>query len=91
VLFPASVSIRPLLSDVEAEARPRIANNIVALVRQQGRCRIGDYPTEVFGDYLGRVRETVVRAAIKDLHANGRTSGDGKGKHIADLVVSPPP
>lgn len=45
---------------------------------------------EVFGDYLGRVRETVVRAAIKQMHSNGQTSSTGVGSKIEDLVVNPP-
>jgi three-Cys-motif partner protein len=89
-LFPASSLIRQDLSEVEAEARPLIAENIAALVAERGPCRMGDFPTEVFGDYLGRVRETVVRSAIKDLHASGRTPSDGKGSRPADLKVSPP-
>jgi hypothetical protein len=89
-LFSATSHTRPLLSDVEEEARPQIAENIAALVARHGRIRVGSYPAEVFGGYLGRVRETVVRAAIKDLHAAGRTSTDGKGSPIANLVVSPP-
>jgi hypothetical protein len=80
----------PRLEDVEAKARPVIAENIARLVVQRGTCRVGQYPAEVFGTYLGRVRETVVRAAIKDLHASGRTPSDGKGSPIADLSVSPP-
>jgi three-Cys-motif partner protein len=80
----------PTLKDVEAEARSQIADNIAGLIRQHGGFRVGDYPAQVFGDYLGRVRETVVRAAIKDLHASGRTPSDGKGSPIADLAVSPP-
>jgi three-Cys-motif partner protein len=89
--FPASTFIRQDLSDVEAEARPVIARNIAVLVADRGLCRVGDFPIEVFGNYLGRVRETVVRAAIKDLHASGQTPSDGKGNRIADLKVSPPP
>jgi three-Cys-motif partner protein len=89
-LFPASTLIRQDLSHVEAEARPVIARNIAGLVADRGQCRVGDFPVEIFGDYLGRVRETVVRAAIKDLHASGRTPSDGKGIRIADLKVSPP-
>lgn len=89
-LFPLSTAMRPALSQVEAEARPVIAENISRLVAARGRCRVGDYPVEVFGDYLGRVREVVVRAAIKDLHKSGRTPSDGKGDRTADLVVSPP-
>ena len=68
-----------------------IARNIAALVADRGLCRVGDFPVEVFGEYLGRVRETVVRAAIKDMHASGQTPSDGKGNRIADLKVSPPP
>jgi three-Cys-motif partner protein len=78
------------MEEVEAAARPVIAENIARLVAGRGACRMGDYPAEVFGEYLGRVRETVVRAAIKSLHAGGRTPSNGKGSPIADLVVSPP-
>ena len=90
LLFPASTLMRQDLSQVEAEARPVIADNIAALVAHCGPCRMGDFPVEVFGDYLGRVREIVVRAAIKDLHKQGRTPSNGVGRRIADLVVSPP-
>jgi three-Cys-motif partner protein len=90
MLFAPSATLRLDLSAVEAEARPVIAENIAALVAERGQCRMGDFPVEVFGDYLGRVRETVVRAAIKDLHVNGRTPSDGKGNRPADLVVIRP-
>jgi three-Cys-motif partner protein len=89
-LFPASLLMRQDLSQVEAKARPVIAENIAALVTERGPIRVGDFPVEVFGDYLGRVRETVVRAAIKELHKSGRTPSNGVGKRIADLKVSPP-
>jgi three-Cys-motif partner protein len=78
------------LDDVEKEARAVIAENIARLAAERGMFRVGDNPVEIFGDYLGRVRETVVRAAIKDLHAAGRTPSDGIGRRIADLYVSPP-
>jgi three-Cys-motif partner protein len=80
----------PSLAGVEAQARPRIAENIARLVALHGRCRVGDYPAEVFGEYLGRVREPIVRAAIKELHASGRTPSNGIGSPITSLVVSPP-
>ncbi len=89
-LFAASIVIRRTLSEVEKRARPVIAENIAALVAIHGTCRMSDYPREVFGDYLGRVRETIVRAAIKDLYKQGRTSSDGVGPRIANLIVSPP-
>jgi hypothetical protein len=89
-LFPASLLMRHDLSEVEAKARPVIADNIVALVGERGPVRVGDFPVEVFGGYLGRVRETVVRAAIKDLHEIGQTPSNGVGKRIADLRVNPP-
>jgi three-Cys-motif partner protein len=80
----------PRLEDVEAQAVPVIADNILRLVGQRGPCRVGDYPAEVFGVYLGRVREVVVRSAIKKLHSEGQVSGDGKGSPIASLIVRPP-
>lgn len=90
LLFPTSTLMRQDLSQVEAEARPVIAENIAALAASRGPCRVGNFPVEVFGNYLGRVRETVVRAAVKDLHKQGRTPSNGVGRRIADLVVSPP-
>jgi hypothetical protein len=89
-LFTSSFILGHDLNEVEAKARTVIAENIAALVTKCGPVRVGDFPVEVFGDYLGRVRETVVRAAIKELHKSGRTSGDGVGKRPADLRVSPP-
>jgi hypothetical protein len=82
--------MRQDLSELEAKARPVIAENIAALIVNHGPCRMRDFPDQVFGEYLGRVRETVVRAAIKDLHKQGRTPSNGVGPRIADLVVSPP-
>jgi hypothetical protein len=81
----------PSIEDVEKRARPQIAQNLAGLAKQIGTFRVSDYPVEVFGEYLGRVRETVVRVAIKDLHAAGRTSSDGRGTPISRLTVSPPP
>ena len=78
------------IEEVEAEALPFIAENIAWLAEKHGRIKVGDYPGEVFGDYLGTVREKVVRAAIKNLHADGRTSSDGKGSPITGLTVVRP-
>lgn len=89
-LFGSNLT-RPDIKEVEAEARPVIAENIARLAEKHGRFKVGDYPSEVFGDYLGTVRETVVRAAIKDLHADGRTPSDGKGSPITALEVRRPP
>jgi three-Cys-motif partner protein len=88
-LFDIQIPSHPDISEVEEEARPVIAENLVCLCQQHGKIRVGSFPAEVFGDYLGRVRETVVRAAIKDLHSSGRTPSDGKGSPIANLTVSP--
>jgi hypothetical protein len=89
-LFDTLIPSHPDIQEVGAEAQPVIAENIAALAEKYGNFKVGDYPMEVFGDYLGTVRETVVRAAIKDLHANGRTPSDGKGSPIAALTVSRP-
>ena len=89
-LFDIPNPLHPDIKEVESEARPVIAENIATLANRHGQFTVGDYPDEVFGDYLGRVRETVVRAAIKDLHAAGRTPSDGKGKSIAALTVIRP-
>jgi len=78
------------IEGVEAEALPVIAENIAQLVEKHRRIKVGDYPGEVFGDYLGTVREKVVRAAIKRLHADGRTPSDGTGSPITGLTVVRP-
>lgn len=88
-LFDIDIPSHPDISEVESEALPVIAENLARLAKQHGAFRVGDFPAEVFGSYIGRVRETVVRAAIKDLHASGRTPSDGKGGRPADLTVSP--
>lgn len=90
-LFSIPELLHPDITEVEAEARPVIAENIARLAEEHGTFEVGDFPDEVFGDYLGRVRETVVRAAIKDLHSSGRTPSDGKGRRIAGLVVTRQP
>ena len=83
------IMMGPKLETVENQALPVIAENIARLVARRGPCRVGAYPAEIFGDYLGRVREKTVRAAIKKLNADGRTASDGKGRSVADLVVNP--
>ncbi len=88
-LFDELIIRGPKLEDVEAQAVAEIAENIASLASANGRFRVGDYPAEVFGLYLGRVRESVVRAAIKQLHASGRTASNGVGGRVANLVVSP--
>ncbi len=87
-LFEISGLSHPDIEKVEAEALQVIAENIARLAEQHGRIKVGDYPGQVFGRYLGVVRETVVRAAIKRLHAEGRTPSTGVGKNIPDLVVA---
>jgi hypothetical protein len=89
-LFSVPSLLRPDIKEVEADALPVITENIARLAEEHGEVRVGDYPAEVFGEYLGLVRETVVRAAVKNLHASGRTPSDGKGPRIADLKVSRP-
>lgn len=89
-LFEISGLSHPGIEEVEAEALPVIAENIARLAEEHGRFKVGDYPAEVFGDYLGTVREKVVRAAIKRLHADGRTPSDGTGSPIPGLVVARP-
>lgn len=90
-LFSIPELLHPDITEVEAEAQPVIADNIARLAEERGSFKVGDFPDEVFGGYLGRVRETVVRAAIKDLHSRGRTPCDGKGSPISSLVVTRQP
>jgi three-Cys-motif partner protein len=87
-LFDAPYLPHPSLKEVEAEAVPVVAENIFRLTEKHGQIKVGDYPGEVFGDYLGMVTEKVVRAAIKQLHAHGRTPSTGVGGKIPNLIVA---
>lgn len=83
-LFPA----HPTLEEVEASAQAALEGNLVALAQKHGRFRVGDYPTEVLGEYFGQIRETAVRGAIKSLHKKGIGTENGRGKKIEDLHFS---
>lgn len=78
------------LKEVEAEAMPVVAENIARLADEHGSFIVGDYPVEVFGDYLGMVTEKVVRAAVRYLYANGRILDAGVGSKTSKIVVSKP-
>jgi three-Cys-motif partner protein len=87
-LFP----VVPRVEDVEAEAVPVVEENIERLLHERGEFIIGDYPKEVFGEYIGRVRTLVARAAVKRLYGRSGTSSDGKspkGQKLEDMVIKP--
>lgn len=86
---PALFDVTPQISEVEADAVPIIAAQIEYLTRTYGEIRLGDYPAEVFGPFLGRVRESTARAAVKYLHKSGRTPSTGVGGKPEDLKVAP--
>ena len=58
---------------LRAEALPVIERNIEQLLHESGEEHSGDHPEEVFGEYIGRVRTKVARAAVKRLFARGGT------------------
>jgi hypothetical protein len=64
--------------------------NLELLLREYPSFRVVDHTTRVFGTYYGQVRETLVRQAIKNMHRDGRTSSDGVGGKIRELVVARP-
>jgi hypothetical protein len=75
---------------VEDRAVPEVARNLEGLLRERPSFRVVDHTHRVFGVSYGQVRERVVRDAIKLMHSDGRTSSDGKGRRIRDLVVVRP-
>jgi three-Cys-motif partner protein len=90
-LFSATSAVQPEIESVEAEALPIISKSLQDLLTEQPRgFRVIDHTVRVFGPYFGRVREQVVRSAIKALHLQGVTSSDGKGAKPRDLQVLPP-
>ena len=64
-----------------------IERNIVELLKS-GSFTISNEIAEVYGSTIANARERHVRAAIKELHAWGVTTCDGKGK-VLDLVIAP--
>ncbi|MUL47629.1 three-Cys-motif partner protein TcmP [Mycobacterium sp. CBMA293] len=86
---PGLFDAAPNIKDVEKAAVPVIADNIRRLVEAKGTVRLGDYPVQVFGDYVGQVRDLAARAAVKQLYKEGFTSTTGVGGKTEDLKVVP--
>jgi hypothetical protein len=89
-LFPVTQVDRLSIESVEARAVPEVAQNLEAILRERPSFRVVDHTHRIFGASYGQVRERVVRDAIKLLHSDGRTSSDGKGPRIRNLVVARP-
>lgn len=83
------VTAEERLVALEEKAVVAIETNLLEILATRGEFMVGDYPTEVFGEYLGLVREQVVRKAIKSLFEQGRISSNGQGSPIYKLLVSP--
>lgn len=77
------------LPEREALWTAHIAENIERLLTK-GIFVIGHRAVEVYGAALGLAREKHIRAAVKALHASGRTATDGKGP-VPSMRILPPP
>ncbi len=76
----------------EEEARrlgwiKRIRANLEDLLHKHGSIVVGDYQAEVLAGVLGEAREKHVRAAIKELFREGKTTCNGVG-NVRDLLVT---
>ncbi len=76
----------------EEEARrlrwiKRIRANLEDLLRKHGSFVVGNYQAEVLAGVLGEARERHVRAAIKELFREGKTTCNGVG-NVRDLRVT---
>jgi three-Cys-motif partner protein len=89
-LFPITQLERPSLETIKARALAEIEMNLELLLRDYPSFKVVDHTTRVFGNYYGQVRETLVRQAIKNMYRDGRTSSDGVGRRIRELVVARP-
>jgi len=71
----------PRREDVERDLRSiaegYLVDHIGDLLRTRGSIRPVTAIVDVYGDMLGRARATHVRAAIKALHASGKTDDNG--------------
>jgi hypothetical protein len=89
-LFPVTQVERPSLETITSRALPEIEMNLELLLRDYPSFKVVDHTTRVFGSYYGQVCETLVRRAIKTMHRDGRTSSDGIGRRIRELIVARP-
>jgi three-Cys-motif partner protein len=89
-LFPVTQVERPSLETIKSKALAEIELNLELLLRDYPWFKVVDHTTRVFGSYYGQVRETLVRQAIKNMHRDGRTSSDGVGRRIRELIVARP-
>ena len=78
-----------LNTKLEERACEAIQQNILQLLNSRGDFVVGNFPSEVFGVFLGEVTETVVSRAIKELRRKGLTSSPGTGR-IAQIQVTRP-
>jgi three-Cys-motif partner protein len=89
-LFPVTQVERPSIDTIKTRALAEIEMNLELLLRDYPSFTVVEHTTRVFGRYYGQVRETLVRQAIKNMHRDGRTSSDGVGPRIRELVVARP-
>lgn len=86
-LFTVTKAIQPDGEAIAKEAVPAIAANLERLLKSHAQFKVVDHTREVFGEYYGLVTEPAVRKAIKLLHEQGKTSSDGVGGKVRELVV----
>ncbi|MFD8154472.1 MULTISPECIES: three-Cys-motif partner protein TcmP [unclassified Streptomyces] len=68
----------------------RIRKNLEGLQQQLGTFTIDDHQSEILAGVLGQARNKHIRAAVKQLHKDGKTSCNGVGD-VRKLRVTPPP
>ncbi|CAL9659308.1 hypothetical protein [Streptomyces sp. enrichment culture] len=68
----------------------RIRKNLEYLQQQLGTFTIDDHQSEILAGVLGQARNKHIRAAVKQLHKDGKTSCNGIGD-VRKLRVTPPP
>ncbi|RDD88498.1 hypothetical protein DVZ84_14250 [Streptomyces parvulus] len=56
-----------------------IKNNILGLLQEHAAVSVDRYHAEIMGSALGEARQMHIRAAIKELHREGKTSCTGRG------------
>jgi three-Cys-motif partner protein len=70
-----------LYEDARREAwTAGIKCNIAGLLARRGRLRLGEHTVDVYGEHLGAAWIPHVRAAVKQLHAEGLTDCTGVGE-----------
>jgi hypothetical protein len=88
-LFSGDDAFKAQEGQLEAAWIAEIARNLRVCLAQHGAFTIVEHYDDVFGATVGRARQTHLRAAWKQLHEQGLTKTDSKGRFLIQKRIEP--